>query len=183
MAWWTSGSICTRKQDLASTGFRSAHRPARSGSLYRLRYPNFSESEKSKHFNVLISISAHERKPTIGVNVSILHILSVRTLLFCSLLIWSQLFMTKMFVVTQLNELKSPYIFPSVYVELRSEKDVIFLASCRSDYVFEHNSIRNDFSFLTWSSPFVYVIPRHSCKSGVICTLHASSCVQLCRFF
>ena len=36
---WASGSVWTRAENLAPTGFRSPDLPARRQSLYRLRYP------------------------------------------------------------------------------------------------------------------------------------------------
>ena len=38
-AWWAPGSVWTGAENLAPTGIRSPDRPARSQSLYRLRYP------------------------------------------------------------------------------------------------------------------------------------------------
>jgi hypothetical protein len=38
-AEWASGTVWTDAENLASTGVRSPDRPARSESLYRLRYP------------------------------------------------------------------------------------------------------------------------------------------------
>ena len=38
-AGWTLGPVWTGAENLASTGIRSPDRPARSQSLYRLRYP------------------------------------------------------------------------------------------------------------------------------------------------
>ena len=38
-AGWTPGPVWTGAENLASTGIRSPDRPARSESLYRLRYP------------------------------------------------------------------------------------------------------------------------------------------------
>jgi hypothetical protein len=38
-AWWAPGPVWTAAENLAPTGIRSPDRPARSESLYRLRYP------------------------------------------------------------------------------------------------------------------------------------------------
>jgi hypothetical protein len=38
-AGWAPGLVCTGAENLASTGIRSPDLPARSESLYRLRYP------------------------------------------------------------------------------------------------------------------------------------------------
>jgi hypothetical protein len=38
-AGWAAGPVWTSAENLASTGIRSPHRPARSESLYRLRHP------------------------------------------------------------------------------------------------------------------------------------------------
>ena len=43
-AGWTPGPVWTGAENLASTGIRSPDRPARSQSLYRLRYPAQPES-------------------------------------------------------------------------------------------------------------------------------------------
>jgi hypothetical protein len=37
--WWVPGPVWTGVGNLAPTGIRSRDRPARSESLYRLRYP------------------------------------------------------------------------------------------------------------------------------------------------
>ena len=41
-AGWASGSVCTGAENLAPTGIQSPDRPARSQSLYRLRYPTYN---------------------------------------------------------------------------------------------------------------------------------------------
>jgi len=48
-AVWVPGPVWTGAENLAPTGIRSPHRPARSQSLYRLRYP--------AHFLILILIN------------------------------------------------------------------------------------------------------------------------------
>jgi hypothetical protein len=44
-AGWAPGPVCTDAENLDPTGIRSLDRPARSQSLYRLRYP----AHNSKH--------------------------------------------------------------------------------------------------------------------------------------
>jgi hypothetical protein len=47
-AGWVSGSVWTGSENLAPTGIRSLSHPARSQTLYRLRYPahTFESDEK-----------------------------------------------------------------------------------------------------------------------------------------
>jgi hypothetical protein len=44
-AGWASGPVWTGSENLAPTGVRSTDRPARSESLYRLRYPGLPYPE------------------------------------------------------------------------------------------------------------------------------------------
>ena len=55
-AGWTPGPVWTFAEDLAPAGIRSPDRPARSQSLYRLRYPAhhiFSTSVKLNGRNLM----------------------------------------------------------------------------------------------------------------------------------
>ena len=45
-AGWAPGTVWTGEETLALTGIRSPDRPARSQSLYRLRYPAHSDECK-----------------------------------------------------------------------------------------------------------------------------------------
>jgi len=56
-AGWTPGSVWTGAENLAPTGIRSPDRPARSDSLYQLRYP----AQKKSNL-IEISTKLHENK-------------------------------------------------------------------------------------------------------------------------
>jgi hypothetical protein len=51
-AGWVPGPVWTAAENLASTGIRSPDRPARSESLYRLRY-------RGPRYSVLVAVKFH----------------------------------------------------------------------------------------------------------------------------
>ena len=53
-AGWAPGPVWTGSESLASTGIRSPDRPARSESLYRLRYPGRPETNIINFFSGLL---------------------------------------------------------------------------------------------------------------------------------
>jgi hypothetical protein len=69
-AGWAPGPVWTGAENLVPTGIRSAQRPARSESLYRLRYPRpltvIGSSQKfsyEMHFRLKLLKTSHVRKP------------------------------------------------------------------------------------------------------------------------
>jgi hypothetical protein len=52
--WWAPGPVWTGAENLASTGIRSPDRPARSESLYRLRYPGPRNMYSSPNIRVIV---------------------------------------------------------------------------------------------------------------------------------
>jgi len=73
-AGWSPGPVSTGAENLAPTGIRSPDRPARSQSLYRLRYPrprtawveslNIREDGRGKHKT---HCQEHETLPLYGI--------------------------------------------------------------------------------------------------------------------
>ena len=62
-AGWPPGQVWTGAENLAPTGIRSPNRPARSQSLYRLRYPAYQVQDNSTLFR---SVSHFHETGSVG---------------------------------------------------------------------------------------------------------------------
>ena len=80
-AVWAPGPVWKGAENLAFTGIRSPNRPARSQSLYRLRYPAHNEEEKHSR-NILTLLLTFLQKHKVTGNIGLLSAFNINIYIY-----------------------------------------------------------------------------------------------------